>query len=409
MDNKRSARSESPVIRPPRQQQNADTILRHLNHISSAITQSSDTVDHNQEKVVQRRRLPTVNEAISWMMEQGVRKGLFGLSEGSYASFEATTVEPSPGPYTSDGDIILAMEKIHADFVRVRGLEDSIAANKPLQDSMHLELDRRILSLSSSPEITKRALSRARLIRKIKTLYELEHPTPRPNGVLVYVSLKPLVHENVQIRLPFKATIPEVYDLLSSMLRSQEAVLCQKTGESYDEETLWTYRPVHQVLGKLRISDEPAVPLLCDIDYRIMINHIARKDVPGLTSVLLAREVVGTEYRHMGNNEAERGEVSVNSNSPDNVLDTEILQDASLKTDTAPWKDDVCEDTEDIIYDKEGNPYFDSGPIDWDKFASKYSSGEMSFPDEAVAQGKQQHDSIQESQQTFKYNLRSCR
>lgn len=354
--------------------------------------QSSRSADQNQEKVAQRRRLPTVNEAISWMTEQGVRKGLFGLSEGNYSSFEAATVEPNPGPYTSDGDISSAMEKIHADFVNVRGIEDSIAANRPLQGSMHLELDRRILSLSSSPESTKRALSRAKLIRKIKTLYELENPTPKPNSVLVYISLKPLVNEKVQIRLPLKTSIPDLYDLLRGMLRSQEAVLCQKTGESYNEETLWTYRPVHQVLGKLRISDEPAVPLLCDIDYRIMINHITRKDVPGLTSVLLEREVVGADNRHMGNSEAETGEVRVNSNSPDNVLDTEIFQDALPKTDTAPWNDGVCEDTKDNIYDEDGNPYFDSGPIDWDKLVLNHSSGEMGFPDEAVAQGEQQQN-----------------
>ena len=310
---KKTAHSERLVTGVSHPFQAPNTPSWDPNYNSTPMSQRPPSTDHNWERVA-RRRLPTVNEAINWMTEEWLQRELFGFSLGNYSTsellFKDMSVDPTARPYVSDSDVTSAIEEMHASISLVRHRAEIVGVNKPLKESVNLELNRRILALSSSPEGTSRRLAKSTLTQKIAALYSVEHPIPKlpADSVIGFVSLKPLPSHQAQVNLPIKASLADVYSMLKSLLLTQQAALSTRMGESYDEKTLWTYR---FVLGKTPMIDKPAVPLLSDLDYRIMISELVRKRIPGLTTVLLEREGVGAARNPTRNREASTGGVSI--------------------------------------------------------------------------------------------------
>lgn len=304
----RTARSEPPVMKVTRQYQKPRAASPDLEPISRPVRQNSPAIDGNQERQG-RKKIPTVDEAIDWLKEQNVRLGRHGFSHGRFPTsdfFKDISVDSFTSPYASDGDVVSAMEQMHANVSRVKQQAEMLGVNKPLLVSVEREVDRRFLALSSSPEETKRFVEVPDLRRKIAVLQVLEDPIPDlpMDSVVGYVCLKPLAKHTVQANFPLNATVTEVYSLLKGLLQTEKAALSEPIGETYNVPTLWAYR---FVLGSTPEFEKPAVPLSSDIDYRIMINEIVRKRIPRLTSVLLEMEGVGADKEQMDNGEAEKG------------------------------------------------------------------------------------------------------
>ena len=418
----RTAHSVSPSMRVSHQYQKPRAASPDLDSIPKPTRQSSPNTDRNQERQ-SRKKLPTVDEAIGWITEQGFRLGTFGFSLGSFSAsrdaFKDIVVDTSINPYGSDDDVVTAMEQMHANITRVTQQAQIVGVNKPLQESMSLEVNRRLLALSSDPKAMRREIPRASLARRIGWLYPLEHPTPAlpMDSVPGHVCLTPLARHTVKVNLPIKAEISEVYSLLKGLLRMERAILSNEMREIDDESILWTYR---FVLGSSPVYDKPAEPLSTDIDYRMMINQIIRKRIPRLTSVLLEMEGVGANKSEgqMRNGEADKGVGSVDSMGKAKRYKTEdgkakiCLSNNSREPspNIAPSSDSHNGDyAEDNIFDEDGNPYFDEGPIDWNKFSSTYLNNKIGFPDAAVIQGKGRSTLTPEQQQSSKYNLRPRR
>ena len=307
-DHQETAGSEPPLTKVARQYQKPRAASPDLDPISRPVRQNSPAVDRNQERQA-RKKIPTVDEAIDWVKEQNVRLGRFGLSQGRFPTsdfFKDMSVDSFASPYASDNDVVSAMEQMHADVSRVKQRAEVLGVNEPLLESVNIEVSRRILALSSSPEETKRLGRPLNLRRKIDLLQVLEQPIPDPptDSVVGYVSLKPLAKHTVQVNLPLDASVTEVYSLLKGLLQTEKAALFEPTGETFNEPTFWTYR---FVVGSTPEFKKPALPLSSDIDYRIMIREIVRKRIPRLTSVLLEMEGAGGDKGQTHNGETEQG------------------------------------------------------------------------------------------------------
>ena len=270
------------------------------------------SADRNHEKS-KIEILPTVDEAIGWLQEHGLRRGEIGLSHGNRSTlanaFNDPSLAPSALPIGSDGDVVSAMERLHTTLMRERKQQEVIQNNKPLLDSIQLELDQRILALNNARGPTKRLLANASLPRKIHTLYKLQHPDPNlpKDSVKGWVSLKPLMDRSVQVNLPVKVSIDEVYSLLEYHLQSWQAQNDNMLKNPYHVQRVWTYRPVY---GKVPLYKKPAEPLSSDIDYRIMIDDLMKKSNPRQTSVLL--EMEGVKGKSKGTSET--GDDTINHN-----------------------------------------------------------------------------------------------
>ena len=438
----RSIPNESPAMGVPRQHQNLNAAVHGLNPTSSLTAQSFTTTDHSRERLT-RPKLPTIDEAIDWYTEWILqRDDKWGVTDEHFRGpefFENMSAAPISSPSVNDGDLASVLEHIHAKRENLKRRMETIAMNEPLKASMHLELDRQILALSNHKESTKSSMTNAGLGRKVATLYKQTHPIPNlpKNSVPALVHLKPLNQNYVKVNLPIKAFLNDVYSILIGLLCTHQPALSQTTGETYDESTTWTYRftkIVEEEPGfEVEELDEAVVPLLCDMDYRIMMDHVIGKRKPHWGSVLLEMKEVGADKTQIRNHDvskddkgmsianlakrykAEGGEhiVCPSSNSLISSQGTECVREMTLATNAATYDDDPVPDNDgDSILDEDGNPYFDKGPIDWNKFYPEDENVETDYPKEVMIRGRQGNIAASEQQQkqhTSKYNLRSRR
>lgn len=427
-DRQEAAGSEPPPAKVARQYQKPRAASPDLDPIPRPVRQHSPAVDRSQERQA-RKKIPTVDEAIEWMKEQNVRLGRFGFSHGRFPTsdfFKDMSVGWFASLSASDNDVVSAMEQMHADINRVKQRAEVLGVNEPLLESVNVEVSRRILAMSSSPEDTKRLGRPLNLRRKIDLLQALEQPIPDPptDSVVGYVSLKPLARHTVQVNLPLDASVAEVYNLLKGLLQTEKATLFEPAGKTYKEPTFWTYR---FVVGSTPDFTKPAEPLSSDIDYRIMISEIIRKRIPRLTSVLLEMEGAAGDKGETHNGKTEQGtdgmrqgtryktrgnmsEVRLSRNRMNRSLDTDRFEESSSKTDPAPLsKSQSGYAPEDNLFDEDGNPYFDEGPIDWNKVSWKRQNGETGLSDEVLKRDKRRRTAVPDQQQTSKYDLRRRR
>ena len=419
-EHKKPSNSEPSATSMARPYHEPNTSSPNIEEESNPTTQTPPFADSNDEDST-RKKLPTVSEAIGWLQEHALRHGEVGFSYGNYLTaadiFKDQSFDYSAGPYSSDDDVVSAMEQLHDTIVRERQQQETIANNKPLLKNILLELDRRILALSSNHEQTKFVLAKASLPRKVQILYKYEHPAPvlPKDSVIGWVSLKPLINRKVRVNLPIKASIDEVYSLLECLLKTWQARTNDNELESTcEEEIVWKYRVV---LGTAPMYDKPAEPLSSDTGYRMMIDDILRKRIPRQTSVLLEMERVRAEsggikegsgdpidHYKMGqakgsNIEGSASKVCKSTKNSFNLLLINF-QENSPENVTVLFDDiDDRDFADDNPLDDDGNPYFDEGPIDWDKVYSNPNNWEICFPelvDELTVQEKQSRPLVAE-------------
>ena len=108
------------------------------------------------------------------------------------------------------------------------------------------------------------------LRQKVVELVRLKLPKPEPNFVTVYVSNTEERCQMLEINLPLKASMAEVYDLLAGVV--VEMLLLR--GFTYERGGAWKYQLVdrsgHQLLLK------KSLPLETDLDYEGMLETISR-------------------------------------------------------------------------------------------------------------------------------------
>ena len=433
----RRAPDELSAMSGPRQDQNFSTALTDRHRTSNPTTQSSTGIDHHRE----RPKLPTVDEAIDWYTEYFLsRDDKWGVTDDHFRGaefFENMTAAPISNPFDDD-DLVSYVEQIHAKRERLNRRMEMIAMNEPLKNSMHRELNHRLLALSNHQESTKPLIVNAHLGRKVATLYKQTHPIPDlpKNSVPALVRLK-LSTNLIKVNLPFKTYLDEVYSMLRGSLQIHQPALSQATGETYDQSTKWTYRFIKLVENetghKIKERCKTVVPLLCDMDYCIMMDHVLGKREPSWASVLLEMKEIqadeactdnhGASKNNMGlscisqakRNEAEGEEPMVNSygNSLGGARAHERVRETSPTTGLMPYDNDpVPDDDDDDVLDGDGKPYFDEGPIDWSKVYLKDEEVETDYPEEVVIRGRQGNAAAPEQQQkqnTGRYNLRPRR
>ena len=383
-----------------------------------------------------------MEEAIDWYTEWVLqRDDDWGVTNQHFRGaefFENTMAAPISSPWKNDSDLHSTVEQAQTKRENLQRRMETIGMNEPLKASMHIELDRRILALSSNKESTKISMTNAGLGRKVATLYKQTHPISdlTKNSVLALVRLKPPTNL-VDVHLPINASLDDVYGMLKGLLQTHQPTLWQTTGETYDQSTMWTYRFAKVVEKESGIEVEElnttVVPLSCDMDYRIMMDHVLGKRKPNWKSVLLEMKEGEADKTHTGNHDTGKAHKSLGGASQakgykaeggDSTLcpssdrlegsrDTECARETTPATDAALFDGGpVPNDDGDNILDEDGNPYFDKGPIDWSKFYPDDETAETGYPKEVVIKGRRGNIAVSEQQQkphTSKYNLRPRR
>ena len=245
-------------------------------------------------------RTPSVDEAISWLMDSMTEAGIIGFSDDYIAPkdiLQNWKVTPSDeGPLGAPGNALMLKQFLNESHAK-ETLRDKrveiLNADKALRQQVKVEVHRRLLASGmSEKEIVEIMGKKATLTTMTKLLYERENPKPK---VIQTVSCRivtglPGTKGLSLIRLPRNESLQVIYDLLREFVSTE--LLCASPKGMPKEQldsimSAWRYQIVAvNDKGKVVPKDNRRVPLKHDLDYRDMVKKVITSDPQTLFPLL---------------------------------------------------------------------------------------------------------------------------
>ena len=243
---------------------------------------------------------PSVDEAISWLMDSILAAGIVGFSDDYIAPNEILrnwTVAPADEePLEAPGNTLMLrqfLNESHAEETLMQERVEIVNADKVLRQQAKVEVHRRLLGTGmSEKEIEETIGKKATLIKMTILLYERQNPKPRVietvwcrvvTGLPGTIGFSP-------IRLPRNASLQAIYGLLREFVSTR--LLCATPKGMPHEEldnimSAWRYQIViENDKGKVVLKDKRRVLLKHDSDYRDMIKKVTTSNPQTLLPLL---------------------------------------------------------------------------------------------------------------------------
>lgn len=245
---------------------------------------------------------PSVEEAIAWLIDAYLAVGAIGFSTDYIAPDEylqnwQIVNRPNDDGPQEDPSSSIVLERFLNDAYNGETLAFKRAAlvnaDKALKKAVKLEIRRRLIAAGKSEEEIEGKIGKSpTLVPMVEFLYEVE--TPKPEGIKtircrVSTGL-PGTERLVPVRLPAKASLSDIYDLLRQFVHTE--LLCTSTKGISDREldnvlSAWRYQiVVEKRKGKCTFKDGSSVLLRDDSDYRDMVKKVPDLDSKNLTLLL---------------------------------------------------------------------------------------------------------------------------
>ena len=238
---------------------------------------------------VQAGRVLDMRHVILWQQEQAQLQGELGLtmnfpdSSGTFKPFN--TDADSDLPADSRATLVAAMQETHKSFVQLHQRKLLMDQAGPLLASTERNVNQQLIAAG----VPEHEVQHKSLNQKIVQLVKLKEPPPKENFVVVLIevasSTKGRSHM-LEVNLPLKASMAEVYALLDEVVK---ALLAEK-GLSYERGGAWKYQLIDQSRSQLLLGKSS--PLETDRHYKVMLKQVskvgdARAPLPVLTQVCL--------------------------------------------------------------------------------------------------------------------------
>ncbi|KAL9074709.1 MAG: hypothetical protein Q9161_002078 [Pseudevernia consocians] len=287
-----------------------------------------------------------MRDVIMWQQEQAQRLGELGFTTNfpdPSDIFKRFTLTPSEHelPAEDRGAIVAAMRETHKAIMQVQQRKMIMDRAGPLLASTEMNVHQKLLAAG----VPEQELLNKNLRQKIVQLVELKEPPPKKNFVAVLVDVTSMTKGQshlLDINLPLKASVAEVYALLDEVMK---ALLSEK-GLSYEGGGAWKYQLVDQSHTQLLMNK--SLPLETDLNYTLMLQQVSKLSdgktpVAVLTQGGLARPIakIEADVKAKGGLKARRDSMSDND-------------------------DDLAE-----VLDEDGKPFFE--PLDMDRMSRKYA------------------------------------
>ena len=237
-------------------------------------------------------RVLDMRHVILWQQEQAQLQGELGLTMNfpdSSKIFRSFNIDAdSDLPADNRATLVAAMQETHKSFVQLHQRRVLMDQAGPLLASTERNVNQQLLAAG----VPEHGIQHKSLNQKIVQLVELKHPPPKANFVVVLIevtsSSKGRSHM-LEVNLPLKASIGEVYALLDEVVK---ALLAEK-GLSYERGGAWKYQLIDQSRSQLLLGKSS--PLETDLHYKVMLQQVskvgdARAPLPVLTQVCLYPE-----------------------------------------------------------------------------------------------------------------------
>ena len=236
---------------------------------------------------VQGGRVLDMRHVLLWQQEQAQFQGELGLTmnfpDPSEIFKSFNTDADSDIPPDDRATLVAAMQETHKSFVQLHQRKVLMDQAGPLLASTERNINQQLIAAG----VPEHEFQHKNLNQKIVQLVKLKHPPPKENFVVVLIevasSTKGRSHM-LEVNLPLKASMAEVYALLDEVVK---ALLAEK-GLSYERDGPWKYQLIDQSRSQLLLGKSS--PLETDRHYKVMLQQVlkvgdAKAPLPVLTQV----------------------------------------------------------------------------------------------------------------------------
>lgn len=254
------------------------------------------------QKLSNANRSLSVEEAIAWLTDAYLAVGAIGFTTDYIAPDEFLRNWKIIGRLNDDGP----QEDPSSSIVLERFLNDAysgetlaykraalVNADKALKKEVKREIRRRLIAAGKSEEDIEGKIGKSpTLVPMVEYLYEVENP--KPEGIkTIWCRVNtglPGTDNLVPVRLPVKASLSDVHDLLRQFVSTE--LLCTSTKGISNKEldnvlSAWRYQIVtEKSKGKCTFRNGSSVLLRDDSDYRDMVKKVPVLDSKNLTLLL---------------------------------------------------------------------------------------------------------------------------
>ena len=237
-------------------------------------------------------RVLDMRHVILWQREQAQSQGELGLTmnfpDPSEMSRALNTDADSDVPADDRATLVAAMQETHKSFVQLHQRKVLMDQAGPLLASTEMNVNQKLIAAG----VPEHEFQYKSLNQKIVQLVELEEPPPKENFVVALIEVASSTkgrNHLLEVNLPLKACMAEVYGLLNEVVK---ALLAEK-GLSYERGGAWKYQLIDQSRSQLLLGKSS--PLETDLHYKVMLQQAskvgdARAPLPVLTQVCLYPE-----------------------------------------------------------------------------------------------------------------------
>ena len=216
----------------------------------------------------------TVRDIILWHQEQAQHRGELGFTTNfpnPSDIFKQITIYPFSDhepPADDRAALVAAMQENHKAIIQLHQRKTIMDAAGPLLAKSELDVNQTLLAAGvSEQELTNKSLG-----QKIVQLVEFEEPPPKENFVAIWVNVASTTKGRshmLEVNLPLKACVAEVYALLDEIVKA----LLAEIGFSYEGGGTWKYQLINQ--SQSLVLMEKSLPLETDRDYESMLQKVS--------------------------------------------------------------------------------------------------------------------------------------
>lgn len=222
----------------------------------------------------------TMRDIVKWQQEEAFALGEIGfhtnfpnpsdIFKPFKVGSESSGKAQNPTDVENDAAVTAEMQDLHRRITGLQRRRQLMDADKALLSQTELDVTQE-LRAAGVPE--ERLGPDTTLRQKVVELVRLKLPEPEPNFVTVYVELSTTEGRSqvLEINLPLKASMTDIYALLDEVVVG----MLSSRGFTYERGGAWKYQLVDRSRSRLLLKT--SLPLENNLDFRRMLQEVSRK------------------------------------------------------------------------------------------------------------------------------------
>ena len=270
-----SDRPDASTSHPLPREKKSVNINTSLSTLSPAHYEAMNSPASPLEKNLPGGRPLTMRDVVLWQQEQAQHRGELGFTTNFadpstiFKPFNTNASSEDDLPAEDDAALIAAMQETHRATVQLQQRKIIMDGAQPLLAKTETDVTRKLLAEG----VALQELQNKGLRQKIVQLVELKKPPPKANFVSVVVSVASTIKGQshmLEINLPLKACVEEIYALLDQVIK----VLLSEKGLSYERGGIWKYQLIDH--NRSRLLMDKSLPIGTDLDYKKMLQQVSK-------------------------------------------------------------------------------------------------------------------------------------